>query len=265
MVNDIETLSADILDDDFVQVFRFIIFLQRVLGFMTVEIKYRFATVPSKLYLFYCLVLWIITVASLIIYTFHCKVREDSLVRGTYFKICYIFYYTGILVNVYSGYSQGENYVKFYVNLQKIDHDLHMKNEKNVNKRLAKQVAAVMTFNMVFVVFWAVFYNIDVFDEFCPAANFVLIPGIGNFVEMAFIIFVIHFISIRVEYINQVLKGILNDLQMSKTHEIRSVYRDIQPNRSSEEKTWESMIRGMYNILCIIADFIELFQYTVST
>ncbi|XP_045533995.1 uncharacterized protein LOC123721025 [Papilio machaon] len=121
----VDKLSMDILDDDFVQIFKPIHMMQYLLGTMQVKIKYGFVTTTSYGYDVFCIVVWLIHIMSLFIFIVYCDSSTDSILTDFYLKLGHTLNGLIIATVTIKNFCNGNSSSQLYVKLQKIDRELY--------------------------------------------------------------------------------------------------------------------------------------------
>ncbi|XP_045763853.1 uncharacterized protein LOC123866369 [Maniola jurtina] len=256
----LEKLSSDRIDEDFSRVFNGFHLLQGLIGRLSVQIKYGFATGPSQWYFFYAIAILTTSILCLIGFTVECESASGSVLTDHYFKIGHILNMC-LVLKTFVRDIKGNSSSEFYVKLSKIDQNLNFKDGKRCNEKLAKFVKYFSTGLLIYGVTWAILFNIYCMKTLCPFALIVLLPEVASSLDIVILTFTIYFISIRVNYINETLEAI-----KSKTrNEIKSCERLLSDKDSCslDAIQWNHLLMGMRNILTVMADFVDLHQHQV--
>ncbi|XP_034825413.1 uncharacterized protein [Maniola hyperantus] len=251
-------LSSDIIDEDFSRVFRGFHLLQGLIGRLSVQIKYGFATSPSQWCFFYSIAILTTCILLLIGFTVECESASGSILTDDYFKIGHILNMC-LVLKTFVRDIKGNSSAEFYVKLNKIDQDLNFKDGKQCNKKLAKFVKYFSIGLLTYGVTWAILFNIYCMKRFCPFALIVLLPEVASSLDIVILTFTIYYISIRVNYINETLETI----KTKTRNEIKSCERLLLDKNScaSDAILWNHLLMGMRSILTVMADFLDLHQY----
>lgn len=255
----LEKLSADIIDDDFAKVFYGLHLLQGLTGRLNVQIKNGFATAPSRLYISVMAAIWATALLFLIGFTLQCEPVEGSILIEVYFKI-------GLIINLFLVFQiiaqdlKKNSSSQFYVRLQKIDRDLHFGDGKRCNEKLAKYVMPISIILLSFALSWMFVFNVYCMKSFCAYATIIFWPLAANILDMTIVAFIIHFITIRVNYINISLGEIKGRSRNENRHE--ELLLD-EKSCCLDEILWNNLLAGMNCVLTVMAEFIDLYQYKV--
>ncbi|GBP03640.1 Probable RNA-directed DNA polymerase from transposon BS [Eumeta japonica] len=162
----IESLSSDILEEDFVKSFRPINAVLKGFAFQRVHIKYRFATENSVGYKCYVLVHMLFLLFCMYYHMFYCV---DSLVHyniSIYFDSCIIFNAIGNIINmIMNAFSDGRRNSQLYVKLQKIDRELKISHEKGLYDEHAKVYLQVIIFSITLAITSGLAINLFIVEE----------------------------------------------------------------------------------------------------
>lgn len=260
----INKLSMDMLDDDFVQIFKPIHKMQYILGTLQVEIKYGFATTTSYGYDVFSIFVWLIHIMSMFVFIVYCESSTDSILTDFYLKLGHIL--NGLIIamvtikNFYNGNSSSQLYVK----LQKIDRDLGMKNSIKLNKRVS--ILSKVFVGMFFIcsVIWSIVLYLYVMNMkvSCAVVFIVELPILGNYMDMILIFFQMYFIVIRFECVVTILKEKINKhVSMSKKIETFFVTNEV----CTDEKMWNRLTMTLRDFINALDDLVNVHQFTVSS
>lgn len=258
-----DNISADILDDDFVKIFRPIHLTQYVLGMLPVKIQYGFATKTSYGYEVFCLFVWLIHIVSLFIFVLYCESTKDSVLTDSYLKLAHDIRGLIIAAILFRNFCKGSANCKIYVSMQKIERDLNMKDARRRNKHISLLTRISVTATVVVSTSWAVALNFYMVKDLCPVALILQIPVLGNYIDMILIFFILYFIVVRVDYINSILKEKLRvcSCGTGKTNETLFIRNDC----SITDKTfWNRLVVGLQDIINAMEELHDIHQFTVS-
>lgn len=252
MLKQSNTVFEDVLDDEFINIFKPIFYILSLFGMRGVTFKYKFVTTPTLLYKTYCCTIWILSVACVLNSVTNCNYRFDSQLPLK----------AGFLMNgginaflaVKSVFNNGLLNTQLYVKLQRIERILRMKDYRKINRKLAKTVATVtMTALMAFLVFFLLF-NLYIIEGFCPTATIACAMSSTSYIEMFLIITILYFLMIRARYVNDVLSQREQCFRRNKGF----TYSVLKKEIVSDE-----ILRGMCCILESLADVMDVFQHAV--
>ncbi|XP_004927812.3 uncharacterized protein LOC100174820 [Bombyx mori] len=203
-----EYLSKDILDEDFVRVFRFPFLVQMALGSCRVHLKARFITIPTlgqKLY----------TVMSIII----CSLLYFNITK-LYLPLYYqhsIVYYLFLAVTgldqlsffanlIHVRFLNGETNTAFCIMMQRIDRNMKIDHNNILNKTVIR--ANIFTITFIILIYVVLVISTIMLNEYSLVTLFGLLYGQLIFmVEMAHCSNLILFFFTRVRFVNAIIKN----------------------------------------------------------
>nr|WCC57912.1 gustatory receptor 42 [Papilio memnon] len=261
----VDNLIMDILDDDFVQIFKPIHIMQYLLGTLQVKIKYGFVTTTSYGYDVFSIFVWLIHIISMFVFIVYCESSTDSILTDFYLKLGHIL--NGLIIamvtikNFYNGNSSSQLYVK----LQKIDRDLGMKNSIKLNKRvsvLSKVFVGMFFICSVVCVVWSIVLYLYVMNMkvSCAVVFIVELPILGNYMDMILIFFQMYFIVLRFECVVTILKEKINThVCVAKKIETFFVSKEL----CTDEKMWSRLTLSLRDFINALDDLINVHQFTI--
>lgn len=246
----------DILDDEFIDIFKPIFYFLTIFGMRGVTIKDKFATPASILNKAYCITFLLVNI-SCVVYSFRfCTSRYSDMTSDLPYK-------AGVVLNasinaftaVRSVFHCGFTTSQLYVKLQRIERVLKMRDAKNSNKILARTTAVVSVFFLLVLLVFIISFN-RVIDGFCPTAYGASAINSMNHVQMLLIIIILSFLLQRARYLNETL------LQKEDMEKYMTYFKssDWHP----KERVSDEMLHGLYCILDSFFDFMDVFQPSVS-
>lgn len=264
--NNIEALSADMLNDDFVRIFQPIFIVLRVLGLLRINIKYRYPTAPPALYHLYSNAFWILNTVCVIYYLMYCEKGFDSSYADSTLKFGVIMNgINGILIVCRNNIYRGNKISQMYVKLQKIERYLNMTNTESLNKQLTRRVIVVILCVCVLTTLRIIFFNVVFMKNTCLALIVTLSTGVGLHMELTQVYFIIYLLTIRVNNINNVL-------QQSDPTSIKPFRKSVSDGKlfiimntseNADENPLGKVVSSMQCILEALSDLTELFQFSV--
>lgn len=254
----IDKISQDILNDDFIRIFKPILFVQYLFGICGVDIKLKYVTPPTKLYMTYHFVIWMLNLIASGDCIVHCKSIYDSISTDIPLKIGILL--NGI-INTFLAWQtvvqNGKKSSEMYVTLQKIDRGLNLKHSKKLNAYLFKISVAGTTIAVILIVLWMSIFNTYIIKGFHLSAYVLILIGASDYLDFCLYFIILYYVRLRAKYINDVLRNNANPKNMEKPHIIRMnviVDKEIVP---------EELIRGMYCVLDSFAKVMDGFQLRV--
>ncbi|KAJ0179446.1 hypothetical protein K1T71_005158 [Dendrolimus kikuchii] len=254
----IENLTVDILDDDFVNIFKPILFVQRVMGTLRINIKHGFVTNTSLLYKIYSFLIWIVNTFAIIDYTQHCAKQFDVMIPFSPVRMGTLLYFAASAIvawrnNIWSK----ERNCQLYVKLQKLERALRMKNAKTLNKKLALISFTINLLYIILLIIFIIIVNLLLLEKICLSTLLTLLSVLGCFYENCLSLIIMQFINVRVRYFNDVLrKEKCNTLDLFLPNFTGNVIEVC-------EKIPDYLVSSMFYILEAQSDFMYLYQYSV--
>lgn len=216
-----EELTRDILDDDFVEIFRWSKYVQYIMGFERADIRDRFVTPPKKGYIIYCFLLWVILVPlSTIYFMFTSKLRKYKVLTITEVNNMPYYYLLVNIVCVVLYYKNhfNKSYLncKLFVKLQKIDRDLKF-DLRMKNKKLSILANFFAVYNATAGVFWVSFmYRVYEINGNHLFTIFVHVTANTYGAEAFIFLYILKYLCVRMEYIVQILKCVHKECKDSE-------------------------------------------------
>ncbi|KAF9805082.1 hypothetical protein SFRURICE_010265 [Spodoptera frugiperda] len=263
-IRNIEIVSADILNDDFIVIFQPIFFLLRILGFSRVNIKYRYPSEPSTWYHIYSNFFWILNTCCLVYFFTYCGNGFTSEYANSTLKF-------GVLVNGINGVlilcrnnlQRSNKICQMYVKLQKIERRLNMKNIKNVNKNIGQYSWFIVLGGCFLAFVWIVLFNTVFMRSPCPPLVMLISTGIGLLAEIAEVYFIIHLVISRVNYLNDILRQEVSEVNNPKKRaNDGNLYFLMNSYESDNTSLSNEVVNATFCILDALSDFTELFQFS---
>ncbi|XP_060800887.1 uncharacterized protein LOC132901875 [Amyelois transitella] len=255
-----DNLFQDMLDDDFIKIFKPVHTMQKCLGFQRVQVKHNFVTsvsTQSQLYAGALIFFNIIFVADVVI---NCETTLKTSSADETLKLCLIL--NAIVTNLAictNNFSNGNLNSMIYVKLQKLDRQLIMENKRLVNRKIASLSLFLTTLGVTTALVWITVLNIVTMKMFYPSIIFAIITSMGNYLEILLCILMLLYLIKRVDFLNKVLQA-----SMKKRPKLLSNLNDLATVTSGADGFRIDVVIAMHNILDIISDFIKLFQFHVS-
>lgn len=267
MAANLEKLSADILDQDFKNIFRPIFVIQRALGSLSVEIKHGFATPTTKLYNFYSIFVCLVNISVHICLLFLCECKNFLFISDFTLKnfVMYLNVVDTISFLYVKFISRGTEQSDFYVKLQKIDRVFNMKRAKQVNCNLSKLSAFISVSIIAIVIVWTGFHNKYLFKELCPFGIFITFSSMLNYGDIGVMFFILTFILIRVYHIEKKLKEMKSMIESDfKSNDIQQ-YSFKETVNVNLDFNLKNLISGIRAVLTVVSEFERLFQFRVKS
>lgn len=264
--NNIEKVCANVLNDDFIKIFKPTFLMQRILGLLRVNVEYRYATSPTLAYNIYSIALWFVNTICLIDYILNnsCENSFDSKYIDSALKLGSILNgVNGLLLICRNNMHRRDDICQFYIKMQKIERYLHIRDTKSKNHSLYTFTVVILsTVCILQTIFFSIF-NVFFLKKMCPASLIILFTSMSTFVELIQIYVIIQFITIRLEYINSSLRQTTPDLNMPYVDH-RKVFSLLTISESTNDIPSFEVVRGFYCILDSLSDFRKHYQFSVS-
>lgn len=257
----IDTLSADILDEDFIKVFQPMHLMQRLLGFHRVKIEYRFVTETSIYYKFYSCAVWFLNILCFINKYTYCYQTLPSQSVEDQLKFALIL--NGIFNTIIAwqnNFSYGNLNGQLYVKLQKIDRDLKLNNSKHLNNKLAFLSLILTIFVVSMCVGWILLYNVGIACRACTSTFIVMFLAMPNAMEMLILYIISVFLMMRIGHVNKSLwKQLFNYASSDGAMENR-----ICNTVNKAAFGLQDAVVGMYSIIDAFLSVVSRFRFAVS-
>lgn len=258
MLKNTRRIFEDILDDEFIDIFKPIFYFLSLFGMRGVTIEYKFVTPPTILYKTYCCVIWVVSFACVFNCVIRCNSRFDAQSTDIPLK-------TGILMNCCinaflawkSVFYSGDKNSQLYVKLQLIERVLKMKDCRKINKRMSKMTAVSASIGFLASLAFALLFNLYLIEGFCPTATVALAVTSMSYFETFLVFTMLYFITVRARYVNEMLS------QNGDCFRKDSVYFTSQSVLERKEMCSDELVRGLYSILDSMADILDVFQHAV--
>lgn len=262
-VRNMEDLSADILNDDFIRIFKPIFFVLRILGLLRVNIKHRYPTAPSTWYHVYSNTFWILNTFCVAYFLLRCENGFGSPYANSSLKLGALMNgINGVLLVFRNNIRRGNKIGQMYVKLQKMERYLNMKNSKSLNKQLERQSTFTIVSACFFSILWIILYKLLLMNSMCIPLMVIMITGVGLHTEMIEIYFIIKLITTRVNYINDVLRqdtpGTIEPINDGK------LFYVMNSSENPVNEVPSELVSAIHCVFEALADFTELFQLSVS-
>lgn len=254
----IERLSRDILDEDFIDVFKSIFIFQRIFGLLSVNITYKYITETSKLYKLFVMSLWTVNVLCLVDYILNYRTSFDVATDSMLKLVMSVNVTTNALIVWRNNFKLNTLKSQIYVKLQNLDRDLKTKDAVTMNKKLSALSIALMICGFIWCTIWLFVYNAIAMNTFCVPLTIILSANVGNWLEMVLLFIIFYFVNVRAEYVNKLLRRRLNQTECPDRVFL------IQNAKPSDTVSRE-FICGMQSLLEIIGNIKDIYQFPVST
>lgn len=264
--NNIESLSGDMLSDDFIRIFQPVFLILRVMGLLRVNIMFRYPTAPTILYQLYSIAFWLFNMACVAYYLLNCENVFESQYAKSTLKIGVIMNaINGTLLTFRNNSYKSNKMGQMFVKLQKIERCLKMKNSTSSNKQFSNQTSLLVWISGALSIFWLLILNGLFMQRTCAALLVTLFMGVAIHIEVAQGTFIIRLITVRVNYINNLLheKSIATKKSLQNSLSERKLFY-LNSAGMTENGTLGDLVPAMHCILDTLADFTELFQFSVS-
>lgn len=259
----IERLGEDMLNDDFVQLFYPIHFVQRILGRLRVNMKYKFVTAPSNIYRCYSSLLCLLSILSTIDTILGCWTIFAPNTMDLLLKVLIASTeITNVIIAWQNNFQNGHLNSQLYVKLHNIDREIHMHESEHVNGKLTEPFLVSTVIGMVSGILWVLSFNILNMQKFCLASVMAQMFGLGIHTDMILYIYIIYYIGIRVAYINSLLENksiVPSDFGIMDKH----IWM-VTEFKQSNDKVGDHVVVGVQRILEVLNDLLELYQLSVS-
>ncbi|XP_068628068.1 uncharacterized protein [Battus philenor] len=262
MKKSLDKLSEDILDEDFVNIFRPMHFIQYIIGALQVKIQYGYITTSSYGYNVFSIFIWLTNILSMFVFVAHCESSANSMLTDFYLKLSHVLNGLILLIISIRSSNKGNLNSEIYVKLQKIDRDLNMKNIMKINKKAYIFSTTFVSVTVLLGVIWSIILNLYIVEDFCPVAFIVQLPVLGTYMDMSLIFFKLYFIVIRCNHINTVLKETLRKRSSGFENDKGPLFVSIE-NNDVDNKLWSCLIITMEDIITVLEDLINIYQFTI--
>lgn len=267
MASRLEKLTADILDDDFVDIFRPIQYVHILFGCLRVQMKDGFATSPSKLIALYTTTVWLAHVFIQYHHYTQCRFADGTFFNETHFKFAYIDI-NGMempLVIYEKFFTDEKRNCDLYVKLQKIDRLLNMDDRKKKNVYLAKNIVYIIWFCLTLATVITIIFNINFFQYFCFPGLVVTWGPLISYFNGILIMVILYYISVRVDFVTKKLEDIN---RINCENNLKNNYpqngRLLESSNSFDDITWNGLLKSVHYIVSVISDFIYLYEHRVN-
>lgn len=259
----IEQLWEDMLNDDFVQLFYPIHFVQRILGRLRVNMKYKFVTAPSTICQYYSCLLCFLSILSTIVTVLDCRTIYAHNATNFLLKMLIA---TNEIMNVIIAWQNSFQNChlnsQLYVKLHNIDREIHMHGSEHINGKLIVPFL-VSTVIVVFLgISWVFIFNVLNMQEFCFVSVMTQIYGLGIYTDMILFIYIIYYTGIRVTYINSSLET--EPIESNVFGIVDKRIWMVTEFKKSDSGVDSSLVVGVHSILQVLKDLLELYQIPVS-
>lgn len=257
----IDNMNGDMLDKNVINIFKPIFYMQGFLGSLRVNFKYRFITPPHFMQQICSIIIWSVNIISMIHYIVF--FNSESTMTDLSVKL-------GVAINgstcaviaFQNNFLSGNLNSQLFVKLQGIERELKINLEES-NKKLGMFSFVVIIAATVWSAFWLIIFNTIIMKSFCLSFSISLVASIGNYIELVLVFFIIYFLVVRLEAINDLLCE--NDAKMQKSTIL------CKPNIlfgkklvRGKDRVPDKIVKGVCCILDAFRIFMELFQYSVS-
>lgn len=259
--NKSDKVFEDILDDNFVNVFRSNFYIQSFFGTLGINIKYKFVTPPTKQYKVYSVIFWLFNLACVAYSVTYCGTKFNSLSTDIPIKI-------GVVINVITNATMawksaftGETKSQIYVKLQRIERILKIKDASRMNAKRHRISVFMCITAVILIAMWLVVLNKYLISNFCPCASVSSVACTASYFIIFHICSVIRFISDRVQYVNDALTNVkVNGTKVGIVYSTTGTVLGKNNLRVGKE-----LVYGMSCILESFADTMDEFQHAVRS
>ncbi|XP_028041059.1 uncharacterized protein LOC114251075 [Bombyx mandarina] len=203
-----EYLSKDILDEDFVRVFRLPFLVQMALGSCRVHLKARFITIPTlgqKLYTVMCIIicsLLYFNITKLYISLYY----EQSIVYFLFLTVTGLDQLSFFANLIHVRFLNGETNTGFCIMMQRIDRKMKIDHNNIFNKTVIR--ANILTITLIILLYVGLVISTLILKKYSLVTLFGLVHGqLILLVEMAYCSNLIIFFFIRVRFVNAIIKN----------------------------------------------------------
>lgn len=259
----IEQLSEDMLNDDFVQLFYPIHSVQRILGRLRVNMKYKFVTAPSSIYQCYSCLLCLLSILCTIDTVLHCSAIFAPKATDFLLKVLIATNeITNVIIAWQNNFQNGHLNSKLYVQLHYIDREIHMHESEQINEKLTVTFLVTTVIVTVLGILWVFTFNILNMQEFCFTSVMTQMFGLGIYIDVVLYIYIIYYVGIRVTYINSLLEN------ESFARNVFGIFDKriwmVTEFKKSDGRVGGQLVVGVHCILQVLKDLLELYQIPVS-
>lgn len=258
MIKNTDKIFEDVLDDEFINIFKPIFYFLSLFGMRGVTIEYKFVTSPTVFYKTYSCIIWAVNFVCVLNCVIRCNTRFDALSTDMPLK-------AGILINGCintflawkSVFYRGHINSQLYVKLQRIERVLKIKNSKQINRNLSKITAiAAVSVLLAFGAF-SFMFNLYIIEGFCPTATIGCAVSSMSYFEMFLVMTMLLFLIQRAHYVNDRLSQNGDYFQKEK------IYFTSNSIFLPKERVSDEVLQGMCCILDCFADVMDIFQHAV--
>lgn len=261
--NNIEQLCEDMLNDDFVQLFYPIHFVQRILGRLRVNIQYKFVTAPSRIYQCYSCLLCLLSILSTIDAFLYCWTIFVPNITDFLLKMLIVtIVITNAIVVWQNNFQNGPLNSQLYVKLHNIDRKIQMHGSELINRKLTAPFIVSTVIVTIIGILWVFTFSSVNMQEFCFASMMAPMFGLGIYTDIILYIYMVYYIGIRVTYINSLLKMEPIEPNVSGILDKR-IWMVTEFKKSGGENGGQVVV-GVHSILEVLNDLLELYQLPVS-
>lgn len=265
MAKRLEQLTEDILDDEFVNIFKPIHKVQLIFGCLYVQIKHGFITAPSKSIEVYSIIVWSVNLFMHYFHNDYCNYYTTPAIwTELHHKLAYhVLFFLELLMVIYERFviNQKRN-LEMYVRLQKIDRYLDVEDRKRENRFMLRSSNAAMYFCVAVVMIWTAAYNILFVDGFCLPLLFIAWASTVSYTYGILILIVMYYISVKVKFLIRILES---HVQMNSKSNLTIYHINTLNEREDclNTKTWDKLVTSVHLIVTVISDFLYLYQHKV--
>lgn len=204
-----EYLSKDILEEDFVNIFKAIFRLQCAMGSCRVDIKNRFVTPPTILQKCYTLLCILFTLGSMyIVITVSFGMMPDISVTSLGISVLISFFSAFFCNIVHVRFFNGRQNVEFHVKMQTLDKLMKIEKRKTLNSKLKRANVTSVFLLVLSFVFIIVLTCIK--QEFAMMCYFGMIVCVMSFfLELVVGSSIIVYFYIRIRFVNFLIENYL--------------------------------------------------------
>lgn len=261
----IERLSQDLLDDNFVSNFFIPQLILTAVGFQRVRIRFKFASAPSNLYRLYSCFFWLANVAAVVDYSIYNSTAINSM--DHFIKL-------GLILNtVINVGTAGQNIFlnshlnnQLYVKMQKL-YRIRSAGSKVTNNGVSNRGAFVVILCCVSWFGYMYVFNTRISSSFRLSGCVAACSGLPLNIEIVLCSIILSNVKKTVDYINNLLQREMAQLkETSKDPLIKTriwmthCSTNVKPAKQSPANVSQSIL----SVLELLADFVKLFQFPVS-
>lgn len=258
----IEQLCEDILNENFIQSFYSIHFVQGILGTLRVNIKHKFVTGPSRIYQCYSFLLPFLSIMCMTdMLLNHSTIFAPSAMDNVYKWGYFSNIVNNAMVAWQNNFKNGHLNSQLYVKLQNIDRKISFPGSQHINLKLTERGLLVTVLTTIAGIIWIFTSSFFPMQEFHLAATVGQMYGLGIYTNLILFTYIMYFIGLKLAYINNLLE---NKPMSDKFRILNKSIFTISERQLSDGSVSSELVVGVHSILEVLNDLLTLYQLPVS-